>query len=201
MENIAIYWGAFNPPTIWHQKVIEWVLEQNQEKISKIVFSPDWSRADKNYKIDEKHRRKLLEIFYDILKSKWLNVCFEKYFLEQKNWNTTTLEVNKYFTEKFGFPPYHIFWTDVIPNMKNWYWNDNWYIEKQLKKLFLKRVGYENQKELKNMDNYIVLDIETPEVSSTMVRESILKVSEEAEKLVHPEIFRYIKDNKLYKKQ
>lgn len=121
MENIAIYWGAFNPPTIWHKLVIEKLLNQN--KVSKIIFTPDWIREDKDYKISIEDRIRILQIFFEELRLEWLNVDFEDYFLK-KSWNTTTMEVENHFKNKLWFFPFYIFGSDIISSMPNWVWND-----------------------------------------------------------------------------
>ena len=62
MNNIAIYWGAFNPPTIWHFEIIEKLLTKNI--VEKIIFSPDWTRKDKDYKVQNIDRERMIKIFF-----------------------------------------------------------------------------------------------------------------------------------------
>jgi nicotinic acid mononucleotide adenylyltransferase len=49
------------------------------------------------------------------------------------------MQVKDYYKEILGFEPYFVFGTDVIPNMPTWKDNENQYIEKQLKKIFIPR--------------------------------------------------------------
>lgn len=194
MENIAIYWGAFNPPTIWHKDIIEKLLIQN--KVSKIIFSPDWQRADKDYKTSMKQRYEMMKIFFEELKNKWLNIEFDDYFLKKQNWNTTTMQVEEYFSNKLWFNPYHIFWIDTINNMPNRVWNTNRYIEEKLKKIFILRKWFLLPEKI-DMKNYFMYDLDILEISSTTIREMIknkLKVNH----ILTPEIHRYIKENNLY---
>lgn len=193
MENIAIYWGAFNPPTIWHKLVIEKLLTQNE--VSKIIFSPDWERRDKNYQINSTDRIKMLQIFFAELKQRWLNVDFEDYFLKNP-WKTTTMEVENYFTNKLWFSPHHIFWIDTISNMPNWVWNTEKYIENKLKKIFIKRKGFEVPINLE-MQNFKILDLEILEISSTTVREMI-KNKMRVDHILTPKVRNYIEENWLY---
>lgn len=197
MNNIAVYWGSFNPPTLSHAEVIKVVLEKT--KIEKIIFAPDWERQDKDFKIPFLHRKNMINIFFDVLKSNWLNIELDSYFLEWKNWNyTTTVQVNDYFYNKLWFYPWQIFWTDVINSMPNWTWNYDNIIEKKLKKIFLKRPGFEF--DLKWFDNYILLDIpEMLEISSTMAREMI-RNKQKTNNVLFPEIRDYIDNNLLYQK-
>ena len=193
MENIAIYWGAFNPPTIWHKLVIEKLLTQN--KVSKIIFSPDWTRKDKDYKISDENRIKMLQIFFAELKQRWLNVCFEDYFLK-KSWNTTTMEVENYFTNKLWFFPYHIFGIDTISTMPNRVWNDEKYIENKLKKIFINRKWFLLPENI-DMQNYQIFDLNILEISSTTVREMI-KNKMRIDHILTPKVRNYIEENWLY---
>jgi len=193
MENIAIYWGAFNPPTIWHKLVIEKLLTQN--KVSKIIFSPDWTRKDKDYKISDENRIKMLQIFFAELKQRWLNVDFEDYFLK-KSWNTTTMEVENYFTNKLWFFPYHIFGIDTISTMPNRVWNDEKYIENKLKKIFINRKWFLLPENI-DMQNYQIFDLNILEISSTTVREMI-KNKMRIDHILTPKVRNYIEENWLY---
>jgi nicotinate-nucleotide adenylyltransferase len=195
MENkIAIYGGAFNPPTLWHEKVISGLLTSKQ--VEKIILSPDGYRLDKNYGISQEKRKEIIEIFIKNLLNKWLNVEVDSHFLEGKNWDfTSTIEVDKYFKEKLGFSAYHIFWSDVIRSMKNWSWNDEHFIEKELKKLFISRPWYELY--LEDIDNYILADLpDLIEISSTIVRE-MLSVRQNVSAVIVPEISEYIQKNNI----
>lgn len=193
-NNIAVYGGAFNPPTLWHEKVISWIL--TSQKVEKIILSPDGYRLDKNYGISQEKRKEIIYIFFEELLKKWLNVELETHFLEAKSWNfTNTIAVDKFFQEKLGFAPYHIFGSDVIEWMKNWSGNDNWYIEKQLKKLFVSRPGYELQ--LDNIENYILADIpDIMEISSTVVRE-MLSVRQDVSEIVTGWVSQYIQNQNI----
>lgn len=196
MEQIAIYWGSFNPPTIAHAWVITSVLEMT--KIDKVIFTPDWERDDKDHKISLTHRKKMIEIFYEVLKEQWYNINFDTHFLDWNNWNkTTAMQVRDYFRAKLWFYPRHIFWTDVAPAMPNWSWNYDKIIEEELKKIFVRRWWYEfNPNWFKN---FILLEThDIPAISSSMTREMIanrLKV----DTVLFPEIIDYIKKNELYK--
>jgi nicotinate-nucleotide adenylyltransferase len=195
MENkVAIYGGAFNPPTLWHEKVISGILTSTQ--VEKIILSPDGYRLDKNYGISQEKRKEIIDIFIESLLIKWFNVEIDSHFLEGKNWDfTNTIEVDKYFKKKLGFSPYHIFWSDVIKSMKNWSWNDEQFIEKELKKLFISRPWYELC--LENIDNYILADLpDLIEISSTIVRE-MLSVRQDVSAIITAEISKYIQNNNI----
>lgn len=194
-KETAIFAGAFNPPTIWHKTVIRQIL--TSESVSKVIFSPDWVRLDKNYWTTREERLEMNRLFYEDLLKEWFNVWFDDYFLNESPDITCTIEAEKYFTKKLWFQPYHIFWTDVIKNMHNWRLNHDHYIEKKLKKIFLLRKGVWVPNEIENMENYILLDLEIPQISSTMVREMI-KNKIKVDSLISPWVKSFIKENKLY---
>ena len=193
MNNIAIYWGAFNPPTIWHFEIIEKLLTKNI--VEKIIFSPDWTRKDKDYKVQNIDRERMIKIFFTELKQRWLNVDFEDYFLKNPL-NTTTMEVENYFTNKLWFSPYHIFWIDTIMGMPNRIWNESKYIENNLKKIFINRKWFSLPEEL-NMQNYQIFDLNILEISSTTVREMI-KNKMRVDHILTPKVRDYIEENWLY---
>jgi len=194
-KNIAIYWWAFNPPTLWHLHVIEQVFCNTD--IDKIIIVPDWFRLDKDYKISELHRNNLIEIFINEIKNNWLNVEIDKHFLEWKNnSDTTTYEVDKYFINKLKKQPYHIFWTDISWWIKDWSWNPNKYIQKKLRKIFIPRPWYIFEEN--DLENYTLINTNScSEISSTKIKENINK-NLKIDKLVMKKIEEYIKNNNLY---
>ena len=194
-KKIAIYWWAFNPPTMGHFHVIKEVLKD--ENIEKIIIVPDWLRLDKDYEIKEYHRTRLIEIFIDELKISWYNIEIERFFLEWKNKsNTTTYEVDKYFIEKLESQPWHVFWTDISSWIRDWTWNPDKYIQKKLKKIFIPRKwsNFDNF----DLENYelVKTDIES-DISSTKIKENLNKKLK-IDKLVMKKIEEYIKSNNLY---
>lgn len=196
MQEIAIFWWAFNPPTLWHYHIIEQVFKNSD--IEKIIIVPDWLRLDKNYAINEKDRKKMIEIFVNELNKNWYNIELDDYFLEWKNnSDTTTYEVDKYFINKLGFQPYHIFWTDISEWISNWSGNPDKYIQKKLKKIFVPRKWYifDNY----DLENYELLEIDSESsISSTKVKNNIQN-TQNISKLVNINIEEYINKNNLYK--
>ena len=193
-SNIAIYWWAFNPPTLGHLHVIEQVFLLSD--ITQIIIVPDGPRDDKNYAIEDKHRINLIYLFIQYLEKYWFNIEIDTQFLKNKKSNTTTREVDKYFIHKLGFQPYHIFWTDVSHSIDKWSWNPGMYIQKKLKKIFVPREWY---KFIKNdLENYILINTnKTSSISSTLAKENIKKVICNKNILMN-NINDYIKKNNVY---
>lgn len=196
-DNIAIYWWAFNPPTLWHEYVIKEIFKQT--KIKKIIITPDWFRLDKSYCIEEKDRINMIEIFVNSLIKEGFLVELEDYFLKNKNnTDTTTMQVDIYFKEKLWINPWHIFGVDISGEIKNWSWNPNKYIEKKLKKIFIPRAKQEFKSE--DLENYILINTKKQlDISSTQVRTQVF-FNKDISKLVNKEIQEYIIKNNLYKK-
>ncbi len=193
MEKIAIYWGAFNPPTLWHQEVMVKMI--TKWYVDKIIFSPDGQRLDKNYWISHQERKDILEVFASEICQKWFNIEFEDYFLHN-NIPTTTMEVENYYRQKLWFQTYHIFGIDTLSSMPNWTGNTDKYLEKKLKKIFILRKWFLIPDEI-DMENYEILDLDILEISSTLVRE-MLKNKLQVRHILSPWVYDYIMKNELY---
>ena len=143
------------------------------------------------------HKLELAKLFHEDLVKEWLNVSLDTHFLEWKNGgNTNTVEVDKHFTEKYWSSLPHIFWSDVIDEIKGWVWNENSYIEETLKKIIIHRKWYDFDKQ--KVKNYEFIPGQPLSISSTMVREGI-KITKKVEHLLIPEVAEYIERRKLYK--
>ena len=197
MEKVAIYWGAFNPPTLAHAQVVEEVLKR--QAAGHVILSPSWEREDKDFWISTPERRKLVEIFFEVLRQQGLHVSLDIHFLEWKNtWITTTTWEEKYFREQLWVAPAFIFWSDVAPNMSWWSNNPDRFIEERLKKIFIKRPGFEFDFEANGFREYTLLDIpHMLDISSSLARE-ILRNKQSVEWILLPEVAREIQAQKLY---
>ena len=190
---VAIYWGAFNPPTIGHKQIIEWVI--GNKIVDKIIFTPDGERKDKDYGIENERRRDIIEIFYEELKTLlWDKIDISRHFLKEKESElTSTKSVNTHFTDKLWFSPYHIFWSDTVIGMDTWINNEDRYIQEVLAKIFITRKWYNPN--MSQIDNYHLVTIdEVWDVSSTMVRRMI-KRKQEISNLLTSSVNEYIKEN------
>jgi len=191
-NNIAIYWGAFNPPTIAHKKVITWILEDGF--IDKIIFTPDGTRVDKNYGIDSETRKEIIREFFAEIQQEGWHVDIDDTFLERPQ-STNTIEVEKHFIKILWKQPWHIFGIDVIEQMKSWIGNEDGYIENTLKKILMTREWYEIPSDTPLKVGKI-LDFDTPNVSSTMVREMIYN-KQKVDHLLTPRVAEIITQNNI----
>lgn len=193
MERIAIYWGAFNMPTIWHRDLIREL--SITWKVDRIIFSPDGERYDKKYWVSLDTRMRMLKSFYEALLSDWILVDFEAYFAEN-NISTSTMDVEDYYKEKFSFQPWHIFWSDTVTSIPNWKWNKEKYLEQVLKKIFVKRKWFEIP-DFSWMQNYEFLDLWIREISSSTVKE-MLRTKISVAEVLTPEIAEIVLRENLY---
>lgn len=198
-NNIAIYGGSFNPPTLAHSRVVSWVFE-TWNKIDRIILLPSWIRQDKDFWIKKEQRRILLEEFHNDLLEQNLPVEIDNYFFEWKNWeDTTTVQEDTYFKEIRWIHPEFIYWSDVITRMPIREWNVDKYIEHVLSKIFVHRPGYKviNPDDY-DMKSYRFIEIpDIPNVSSTIAKEKLL-ASESVEWILNPKITQLIIENQLY---
>lgn len=196
-ESVAIYWGAFNPPTLAHAQVIKEVLSNTQ--ITHIIISPSWEREDKVFWISAKERRRLIEIFLEKCENEWSNVSLDMYFFEGKNDGiTTTRAEEEYFRRKLWFSPTFIFWSDVAEHMHWWSNNERKYIEEKLRKIFIKRPGVDFDFKKNGFKEYTLLDIpDMLDVSSSLARE-MLRNKISVEWILSQEVCDEIKEMSLY---
>jgi len=197
VESTAIYWGAFNPPTLAHIQVVEEVLKTSD--ITHVIISPSWEREDKDFWISNSERKKLIEGYISILQAMWLNASLDTFFFEGKNkWPTTTSAEEAYFRKRLWNSPWFVFWTDVASDMPEWSGNTNTFIEKKLRKIFISRPGYNFDFDAEGFDNYLLLDIpEMLDISSSVARE-VLQTKWSVKWILHPEIEQIIQNEDLY---
>ena len=197
MKNIAIYWGAFNPPTLAHAQVVSEVLKR--QAASHIILSPSGEREDKNFWIPHKNRRELIQIFLEMLQNQGQSVSLDTHFFDGKNGGqTTTAAEEAYFREKLWVSPAFIFGTDVAPNMHWWSNNPHRFIQERLKKIFIRRPGFEFDFQANGFREYTLLDIpDMLDISSSLARE-IIRNKRSVEGILFPEVAREIEENDLY---
>lgn len=197
IEKIWIYGGAFNPPTRWHKKVVQWVLEQ--WLVDTVIFAPTGEREDKSYGITSYLRERLLKIFYSELIWAGFTVDWCDYFLQNKqNALTTTIGMDEYFQSKYHAQIHHIFGVDVIPRIPSWSGNEKSEVENRLRKIFIPRKGYELPKDF-SMPLSHMLDVDIPQISSTLAREMI-QTKKDVSELLTPWVAEFIQQNNLYSK-
>lgn len=187
---IVIYWGAFDPPQLAHEAIAREVVEKIWPE--KLYIVPSWPHPFKTYKTKEEYRRRISEIFVENIDSPKIELCTD--FIDGMIPNTT-LNTDRYFTEKLWIRPYQIFGSDLIESF--WKWDPTWEVAMYLPKIIIKRPWYEI--DYSRIANFIIFDpfwnSEVAMLSSTEVREWIQKW---VYRWINPEIASYIEENALY---
>ncbi len=195
MEQIALYWGAFNPPHILHEEVIKTILSKTI--ITKIIIVPSWLRSDKTYNISKEYRNNLINLFIKNLS--WLNIELNKDFFLDKIPSTTMVWMDEYFKKKLWYSPYQIFWSDVIKDLDKWY--EPLKVKKYIPKIFVSREWFDLDNSW--LENYLYVKIsfdnqkliKLKHLSSTIIKENIKKW---IYTWLNLEIAEYIKEKWLY---
>jgi nicotinic acid mononucleotide adenylyltransferase len=139
----------------------------------------------------------MMEVFYQELFNEWYAVRFSDHYLKNKQQGlTTTIWMDQHYSREIEGALYHIFGVDVIPQIPNWSWNENWFVQKQLKKIFIPRKWFVLPDPIP-LENYHILEIDLPNISSTMVREAI-KTKQAVSHLLTPQVEAFIRENSLY---
>lgn len=192
METI-IYGGAFDPPQLAHQDLVEQLNRAYHP--AKIILVPSGPRYDKAYKVSDEHRKNIIHIFARSLQNTMKHVELCEDFMLGLIPETTTLGMDTYFRERFGHSPRQVFGTDVIPHMSTW--DPSGQVERVMPKIFVSREGFTPP--MHSLDNYLLFNPKFPKdiaaLSSTTVRENI---KNRIFKGLSPELETYIKDNNLY---
>ncbi len=183
--DIAIYGGAFTPPTIGHRAIVDALL--GSEGIARVIIAPSGPRSDKIYALESDIRRRLIEVFiaeFDDPRVEWDFSFFSG------TADTTTLGMDSIYRERFGGSPYQVFGADVSHTMATWPNSpeNRLYLLEDMPKIFFSRPWVEL--DLWDKWSYKVIHASIPDASSTLVRESrrldllTAKVREEYEKIL-----------------
>lgn len=91
--------------------------------------------------------------------------------MDQRGQQTTTLGMDRYYYEKYGYHIPQVFGADVLESMPHWDSNPESRVRllRILPKIILVRKGVDMI--LDNFDNFSLHNLDVPEASSTAVRE------------------------------
>lgn len=192
METI-VYGGAFDPPQLAHQDLVEQL--NRAYRPAKIILVPSGPRYDKVYKVSDEHRHNIIRIFADTLKDTMTHVELCEDFMLGLIPETTTLGMDAFFQERLGQSPRQVFGMDVIPYMSTW--DPSGRVERKIPKIFVSREGFDP--DMHSLDNYLLFNPKFPKdiaaLSSTAVRENI---KNRVFTGLNPRVEAYIKENDLY---
>jgi len=170
MKQAIIYGGAFNPPTIAHQAILQACVTYAAENDAEIWILPSGERTDKIIGLPLDKRLKLLEAFIASVDPGKVKIRVEDHELHQPDPIQT---VQTYQNLKQKYPECTQIWvfgSDSVLTMRDWEGGQKLY--QNLAKLVVDRPGSELVTIPPNAQQLIC---EPPSVSSTLVRSSIAK--------------------------
>ena len=176
MEKIGFFGGCFNPPTNIHINIANNLVKEG--KVDKVVFVPVNDYYKKLDLIEAKHR-------YNMLK-----IIVKKY----KHLETDDIEIKE---------NRELFAVDAFQLIEN-----SSYITKYNKENIFMIMGSDNfnkmstwkdYDKIKNKYNYIVINRDKNEISSTEIRSMIKSNDRNVMKYIPKEVYGYIMKNNLYK--
>lgn len=199
-RSVVIFGGAFNPPHNFHFSIAEQVLNQYQE-VEKVIFVPVNSNYPKDGLAENQHRYNMLKIAVD--KNKKLMVSDIDML---RNSSLPTIEVLEQIQKQFKDKE---IWTLMgSDNLKGIHtWDRAEELVSKYKILIMERnqdiledIIKENELLKRYKDNLKKLKREKENnLSSTYVREQI-KNKQNIKHLVPEEVYKYIEENKLYRR-
>lgn len=186
MKEIAIYGGAFNPPTVAHKGVVERCLAAD---MSEVWVIPSADRFDKQFDIDDNHRIGMLELMLGGHE----NIRIDRIELDELSKPTETRKTYQELKRRYpAFSFRFVFGSDAYNAMPTW--NGGQALQSELPMLVIPRFS----EVVIAGKNIRVLDpIGQENVSSTEVKRRIVE-HRPLNGLVCPKVQRYIKEHKLY---
>ena len=176
MERIGFFGGCFNPPTNMHISIANNLIREG--KLDKVIFVPMNDFYEKEGLIEESHR-------YNMLK-----LAVEKY----KNLKIDDIEIkeNRKLFAADAFEIIHK--SDFVK-----------YVDKENVFLIMgsdnysKMPNWRDYDKIKDKYNYIVIERDEKQISSTKIREMIKDNDKKVIEYLPKEVYRYIIKNELYK--
>ena len=172
MEKIGFFGGCFNPPTNVHIKIANDLIKQG--KLDKVVFVPVNDYYKKSDLIEAKHRMNMLKLA--IKGHSGLEVDDVEIKENRKLFAIDAFEIiyNKYAQQN---DVYFLMGSDNYNKMPTW----------------------KDYDEIKYKYNYIVIDRDENEISSTEIRSMIRNNDKKVMEYLPEEVYNYIIENELYK--
>lgn len=188
-KNTIIYGGAFNPPTLAHQAILQACIDYAEKPSvdADVWLMPSGDRSDKRIENSYENRLEMLRaLTHDVVRRN-VRVDIETMEIDQQE-RTETYETVLALQEKY--PDRNMIWvfgSDSANTMPEWDRGD-WLVE-NLEMLVVERPGYP----LKVMGKKAIeLHVESIKTSSTDVRNKI-EADEPIEHLVPPSVLAHLR--------
>lgn len=176
MEKVGFFGGCFNPPTYIHINIARNLI--NQGKVDKVVFIPVNDYYKKEELIEAKHRYNMLKLITKNQKKLKVDDVEIKENRELFAVDAFKIIVNSpYATKCRKSDIFMIMGSDNYNKMPTW----------------------KDYNEIKNKYNYIIVDRNGNEISSTQIRNMIKNNDKKVIRYLPEEVYEYIIENNLYK--
>lgn len=181
MKEVILYGGAFNPPTVAHQAILQACVEKAAERQAAVWVMPSGERADKRIGVSRDKRLRLAEaLCASVVIRRGVSVRVETLELDQLQ-PTETFETNQRLCQKYTDTQFTwLFGSDSVETMPQW--GGGGWLYKNLGMLVIPRPGYE----LATMPPRAkLLPVHAKRISSTEVRQ-LQEQKADISKLVPP---------------
>lgn len=171
MKKIGFFGGCFNPPTNIHIELANNLIKQ--AKLDEVIFVPVNDYYKKDNLVPATDRLRMLSL---ALKD-FENLSVDDIELKE-NRKLYASDIFELIKEKYlGNKLYMIMGSDNFNKMPKW----------------------KNYDSIKDLYNYIVIDRNENDISSTKIRQMIKESNRNVKEYLHEDVYKYILENNLYK--
>lgn len=175
MERIGFFGGCFNPPTNIHIKIANNLIEAG--RLDKVVFVPVNDYYKKKDLVEAKHRYNMLKLATK----------------DYHNLEVDDIEI-KEDREMFAVDAFEVIHSSSFARQTN---KENVFLIMGSDN-FNKMPEWKNYDRIKDKYNYLVIDRDEKEISSTVIREMIKNDNKKVVEYLSEEVYKYIIENNLY---
>ena len=168
-EKIAVYGGAFNPPTVAHQQIIETCLQL--DGFSEVWVMPSGDRADKSMQTDDNERLAMLNLLKETEFDNDNRLVISDYELNLPRPSNTVRTVGSLAVDFPDKDFWFVYGADSYQTMP--FWPNGRELQSRLSVLLLPRLGIELPPESEHTRHLPDIEANANPVSSTQVREAI----------------------------
>lgn len=192
MKSIGLFFGSFNPIHLGHTNLAEYIFRFSGVDEIWFIVSPRNPLKEQSELIDEQLRMRMLQLATE--EKEYLKVSDVEFELPKPSYTINTL---KTLSEKY--PEDDFILLIGSDNMQIFdQWKEYQTILDEYSVLVYPREGYPYEDFEETYPDMQVLE-EAPffDISSTEIRE-LIKNNQDASEWLHPEVYQFIKENKLY---
>ncbi len=194
MKRIGLFFGSFNPPTNAHVTLAKSAVEMNCVDETWFVLSPaNPAKIKKNILADEEHRREMLRDFLLKENDDTLKLCDIEYDLPRPSYTHNTLKVLKERNPDVEFVI--LCGSDTLAKILTWKTGSD--IVRENRFICFRRGNTIEQWPNVVLERTKFIDADIPELSSTLVRDSIF-LGKECNRMVPQSVMEYVKQHGLY---